>query len=69
MKDVVMKDVVMKDVVMKDGVTRIAVLTGEVIGERLAGPAIRALAIARALANDPGFQHEIILLAASVDDG
>ena len=64
-----MKDGVMKDVVMKDGVTRIAVLTGEVIGERLAGPAIRALAIARALANDPGFQHEIILLAASVDDG
>ncbi|MSZ30157.1 MAG: hypothetical protein F2634_07330, partial [Actinobacteria bacterium] len=45
---------------IKDGVTRIAVLTGEVIGERLAGPAIRAIAIARALANDPGIQHEVI---------
>ncbi len=54
---------------IKDGVTRIAVLTGEVIGERLAGPAIRAIAIAKALANDPGFQHEVILLASSVDDG
>ena len=48
---------------------RIAVLTGEVIGERLAGPAIRAIAISRALANDPGFDHEVILLAASVDAG
>jgi hypothetical protein len=50
-------------------VTRIAVLTGEVIGERLAGPAIRAIAIANALANDPGFEHEVTLLAASVDAG
>jgi len=50
-------------------VSIIAILTGEVIGERLAGPAIRAIAMARALANDPGFQHEVILLAASVDDG
>lgn len=50
-------------------VTRIAVLTGEVIGERLAGPAIRAIAIANALANDPGFEHAVTLLAASVDVG
>lgn len=44
--------------------TRVAVLTGEVVGARLAGPAIRALAMAEAL----GREHEVTLLAASVED-
>lgn len=49
--------------------TRVAVLTGEVLGERLAGPAIRAIAIATALCDDPGAEHEVTLLALSVADG
>ncbi len=51
------------------GLAGIAVLTGEVLGERLAGPAIRAIAIATALANDLGAEHEVTLLALSVADG
>ena len=43
--------------------SRVAILTGEVVGPRLAGPAIRALAMAEALAND----HDVTVLAASVD--
>ncbi len=43
----------------------IAILTGEVIGERLAGPAIRAIAMARALCDE----HDVTLLASSVDAG
>jgi len=46
-------------------VSIIAILTGEVIGERLAGPAIRAIAMARALCDE----HEVTLLASSVDAG
>ena len=44
--------------------SRVAVLTGEVVGPRLAGPAIRALAMAEAL----GAEHEVTVLAASVAD-
>ncbi len=43
----------------------IAILTGEVIGERLAGPAIRAIAMATALCDE----HDVTLLGAAVDDG
>jgi glycosyltransferase involved in cell wall biosynthesis len=46
-------------------VSIIAILTGEVIGERLAGPAIRAIAMARALCDE----HDVTLLASSVDAG
>lgn len=42
--------------------SRVAILTGEVVGPRLAGPAIRALAMADALAAE----HEVTVLAASV---
>ena len=42
--------------------SRVTILTGEVVGARLAGPAIRALAMADALAPD----HEVTVLAASV---
>lgn len=43
--------------------SRVTILTGEVVGPRLAGPAIRALAMADALAAD----HDVTVLAASVD--
>ena len=43
--------------------SRVTILTGEVVGPRLAGPAIRALAMADILAED----HEVTVLAASVD--
>jgi glycosyltransferase involved in cell wall biosynthesis len=44
-------------------VSRVAILTGEVVGPRLAGPAIRALAMAAALAEE----HEVTVLAAAVE--
>lgn len=43
--------------------SRVAILTGEVVGPRRAGPAIRALAMADALATE----HEVTVLAAAVD--